>query len=174
MTRDEKIAKARELRDQGLTHRAIGDRLGVTHSCVTKWLNPNLAREWARRQEAKPSTAARKRAWDRAHRATCPRCGGLRGQATAIPSRADGLCVNCDNAARAAEADVTARKVVALWADGKKFSEICAAMGWSKGTLSAMMDRYRKAGYDLPYRRQGEALENVRRGQAGRRDRVAA
>lgn len=41
MTREEKIQEAERLRADGLSYRAIGERLGVTNSTVLRWLNPS-------------------------------------------------------------------------------------------------------------------------------------
>lgn len=40
MTRDENIAEARRLRDEGLTYCDIGQRLGVHTNTARDWVNP--------------------------------------------------------------------------------------------------------------------------------------
>lgn len=93
MTREQKIAKAQELRDRGLTYKAIGERLGVSRTCVWKYLNPIREREISRRSNLKRSPA--KRAWERENRAECPGCGGVLGAGSACPSHRPSQCAKC-------------------------------------------------------------------------------
>lgn len=75
MTRDEKIARAYGLRYVGgWSLEAIALELGVRHPTVWKWLNPQRAKELEKASNAKRGHG--KRAWDKAMRATCGRCGG--------------------------------------------------------------------------------------------------
>lgn len=52
-TRQEKIVRARELRAEGETYREIGEKLGVSSSAAYLWLNPECAKQRARRSNAK-------------------------------------------------------------------------------------------------------------------------
>jgi transposase len=167
VTRDEKIAKARELRERGWSGPRVAAELGVTKSTVYKWLDPDRAREYARRDNARPGRNAQKREWEHGPtaRIRCANCGKLAG----MNSKAAGttLCRSCWTADAARRSDETGRKLETLWLAGKTFPEICAELGWNKGTLSVMMDRYRARGYNLPYRYTTGK-------RAGGRERVAA
>lgn len=98
MTREQKIAKARRRRDEGLSLQKIAEELGVTASCIWKWLNPERCREQTMLQNAKRNAA--KRQWAREHRAECPQCGGEMGAGSGSPSRRRRICAECvsDNA----------------------------------------------------------------------------
>lgn len=153
MTRDEKIAKARELHAAGWSYRQIGDLFGCTHSAVWKWFNAEEVAAWAKADNARRHEE--KKAWRRIAdrtpegRGTCGECGGLLGIGQA--RRGGRTCEECIQFA-------AVQKLVRLerlWNEGKTFPEICAAFGWSRGHLSQMLDRGRERGYDLPYRRVG-------------------
>jgi transposase len=138
--------KARKLREQGLTYQAIAQRLGVGYATAYRWLNPDYAerslaasRAWKARN--REHAHAYDRAYNAAHKDECPLCGGEM-------ERHSERCTAC----RSDEADRKAKTVVRLWAEGKSMREIQEVLGWSKGHLAAMMDRYRTQGYDLPYR----------------------
>lgn len=144
-------AEARKLRERGWGYEAIGLRLGISKSTAYRWLNPDYdqrhleaARDWKRRNRKRQR--AYNRAYNDEHKGTCASCGG-----ETVRGAVSGICAAC----RTDEADRKARKVVRLWAEGKSMKEICAEMGWSKGHLGKVMDRYRAQGYDLPYRYNG-------------------
>ena len=80
MTREQKIAEAKRLREQGLPLRYIARELGVGTACIWRWLNPERAQELNRISNAKRSDA--KRQWARDNRAECPQCGADMGAGT--------------------------------------------------------------------------------------------
>lgn len=133
--------------------------------CSLCGATPRHRKTWCRecgREQARIENAerrAQKREWERrwVHsargKAVCKHCGGPCGAGSHRPSRAPDRCSACV----AKDADQKAREVVRLWAEGKRFPEIQAAMGWTKGHLSAALNDYRAAGYDLPYRNQRRA-----------------
>lgn len=100
LTREQKIEKARELRERDWTYAQIGIRLGVTGSCVHGWLKPEWLAEKRRRSNAKRHEA--KRQWERDNRAACPQCGAPMGQGSRCPSARPELCRDCvqENARR--------------------------------------------------------------------------
>jgi transposase len=62
MTRDQKVAEAKRLREGGLSYSVVGQRLGVSPATAWKWLNPDAARAMGRRSNAQQGPA--KRAWE--------------------------------------------------------------------------------------------------------------
>jgi transposase len=161
MTREEKVREARRLRAEGLTRRAIGERMGVTQAAVTKWLNPNAA-EWARRDNAR--RRADKREWERAYRADpanrkpCPRCGGptWRSRNRSADPVLCSACIHADHEKRE-------RRIAEMWLAGATHAEIAAALGSTPASVQVGLSRMRRAGWDLP-----------RRGPGGRTLEVAA
>jgi hypothetical protein len=135
VTRDEKIAKARELRSRrdpetgfSMSYREIGERLGVTHGCVIKWLNPERARLARKADNARRGPA--KRAWDNAHRDNCTRCGRTLRAASSLPSRQNtGLCRPCVQDDMKAQGHATATRLEELWAAGKRWLRSQTSLG---------------------------------------------
>lgn len=149
MTREEKIAKARELRAEGLTYDQIGERLGVTGGCVQKWLKPEWAKKVARRSNAKRNAA--KRSHEQKTRAVCA-CGNPMGVGSGYPGRQVARCQECRHLAEHEAVDERAQRIVGWWAEGETMKQIASRLDWSIGHLSMDMDRLRARGYDLPYR----------------------
>jgi DNA-binding CsgD family transcriptional regulator len=89
MTRDEKLAKARQLREGGTTYPAIAAELGVAKKTVRRWLNPHEA-------EADRAVARRMK---KRYRGKCESCGsptnGCEG-----PGKASRLCGPCSRRRR--------------------------------------------------------------------------
>jgi AcrR family transcriptional regulator len=50
-TPEEVKQAAKAMREQGMTFRDIGARLGVSHGAVQQWLNPELRRPYVARQQ---------------------------------------------------------------------------------------------------------------------------
>lgn len=157
MTREQKIAKAKRMREQGHTYVQIGDRLGSSYSTVYRWLNP----EYAQRHRAvvrayKARNRERMRQYDREYNAThkgeCWQCGGP-------TNRRFDHCRAC----RSDEADRRARTAERLWAEGLSLREIARELGTTKKTVSSLMNRWRREGYCFPYRYK---VRNSRRAAA--------
>jgi transposase len=146
VTRDQKIASARELREQGFYYREIGERYGVSFSTVYRWLHPERAKEFRHRN--REALRAYDREYNRTHRAECPSCGGEMDRET---GRGGGICAGC----RADEVDRRAAKIERWWADGLTLKEIAQQLDWSEGHISNELHRLREKGYDLPYRHRG-------------------
>lgn len=152
MTREEKIAKARELREQGMKPREIALELGVDRSTVWKWANPQQAADIRRRDNA--SRASAKRAWENEHdRGTCTRCGGAMG--VGAVRKGQKLCRPCWLESEHQRMAERYAFVARLWNEGKSHREIAAAMGWECDNAGPLVDAARAAGYDLPYRHHG-------------------
>lgn len=71
MTREQKIAKAKELREEGLTYREIGERISESNSVAWGFCNPDARRAINKRDNAKRRAARRQ--WEEGE---CPGCGG--------------------------------------------------------------------------------------------------
>lgn len=151
MSREEKIAKARDLRAEGLPYRQIGEQLGVTGPCIMKWLNPERTREWNRRSEAKPKRKTAKRDHEKRTRRTCA-CGNPMGQGSGYPSYPHKQCEECLILEERARVDERAQKIVAWWANGLTRVAIAERLGWSLERVSVEMHQLREKGYALPYR----------------------
>lgn len=151
MSREQKIAKARELRAAGLTYDAIARRLGMSHPCIWGWCNPEAKRAKDKRSNAKRGPA--KRAWEDAQRANCEDCGRTLQGGSALPCRRNsGKCLDCWWVAQAAELEPRYKQIEAWWAEGLTYPEICAHLGWSENHLGVEIHRMRAAGRNLPYR----------------------
>lgn len=80
MTREEKVARARELRAQGLLLRQIGERMGASKQTVSAWLtDPDGSRLRARKDS---------------YRGTCRRCGAPTDGSNG-PDAAPDECMSC-------------------------------------------------------------------------------
>jgi hypothetical protein len=101
--RDRKVAKARELREEGLIYEAIGERLGIHPSTAQKWCKPEAAKRWARAWNAKANTYKRQQ-----EAKPCPRCGGRRTDKRLL------LCADCKRSDRKERGRKTAEKFIAL------------------------------------------------------------
>lgn len=152
MTRDEKIARARELRAEGLTIREIAVRVELPRASVHDALR-GIEHVRARRIARSPE---------------CPRCG--RPMTGFKPGRPTRLCGHCVQAA----VDARVQRFVALWAERKTLREISIEIGWTYETTCVALDYYRKRGHDLPYRHSPQAVRNIRAGIANYWDRTAA
>jgi transposase len=151
MSRDEKIAFARERSAEGWSNGRIARELGVTPPAVWKWLNPEKARAAARRDNAKRSAA--KRVWERseAGRGRCPSCGGLKGTAS---KHRHMVCLKCELAMRAQRHAGRDELIVQWWHEGASLDEIAERLGWTRSHLGVEIHRLRARGLDLPYRYQ--------------------
>lgn len=150
ISREEKIRYARNLHDQGLSYAAIGRELGVTGGCVQKWLKPDRAKEWARRENNKPGRTAQKRAWADANRATCPRCGAEMVIGSRNPSKRPDLCRNCRRDEDHTLRETRRGQIAALWNAGKTAPEIAAELGSTAAAIHVAVVAMRKDGWDVP------------------------
>lgn len=125
----------------------IGRRLGVTKSAVWKLFNNEKAREWCRRDNAKPDRHAAKVAWGRDHpetwRNTCP-CGAQKMKRSA-------QCHECANAV----AEVRRTLAEGMWAVGWSTSDLADVFGLVGSSRKTYFAARRDNGWDLPYRYKG-------------------
>lgn len=139
MTRDEKIARAVELRGQDVRLGEIAIYLGVGRTTIRRWTDPDYA-DWDRKWRRERGTAS------------CPNCGATYWTHNAA-------CAGCRNAT----SEVRRTLVEGMWADGWVRSEINAVLGLSSKS-GFIFVRRAQAGWDLPHRRSPEALANIRAG----------
>lgn len=143
MTRDEKIARAHELRAQGVYISAIAEELGVAKSTICRWTTPGSNersieghRRWKRENPDKMRAS-----WF----TTCPSCGQrMTHQAK--------LCASCRDKIRSEGPAHKWNLILDLWNEGKTFPQLMKITGFSKGHLSTEMSRMREAGVPLAYR----------------------
>jgi transposase len=154
LTREQKIARARELREQGWSYAAIARQLGVSESTPRTWCNPEWAKEQARKSNAKRGPA--KRAWENEHdRGTCATCGE---PTVASASRKNvRLCRDCWTEAEHREQTLRRERIAALWCEGQTLTEIAAALDSTPASIGVTLAHMREDGWDLPYRRAGNA-----------------
>lgn len=146
LSREQKIEKARELREQGATYREIGEKFSVSTSAIYRWLNPERTASYRSGRACNPERARKlDREYNRRHRGECPQCGGEMARKTA---RVGGKCRACHED----EADRRARQIQQWWAEGLGQRQIAKRLGWSINHLSVEKHRLREAGYNLPYR----------------------
>lgn len=150
VTREQKIAEAKRLAESGLSHAQIGMRLGMSASCIWKWLNPEQAKAAEREQNARRGPA--KRAWEDGQRANCEDCGCLLGMGSSMPCRKAGKCRSCHQLSRVEQVESRARRIEALWAEGLTLRQIAAELGWTVNHISVEIQNLREKGYNLPYR----------------------
>lgn len=145
MTREEKIAKARELRAAGTGYQEIADSLGIGCSTAYSWINSERVAPYRNGRAIDPERA---RAYDRVygatHRSECERCGGDRPRG----NHGGGLCEACIQD----DVDQKGKSLEEMWANGLTIKEICSRLGWTKGHFSVEIHRFREKGYELPYR----------------------
>lgn len=154
LTTPDWVIAARELHSQGFGSTEIARLLGKSQGAVWKRLNPERAREIrrednARRREAKQAHEnQRKRRRDQ--RGTCNECGGPMG----IGNKIDGVCRAC-TALKPRMSETTralGHVVERWWNEGLTLAEIAERLGKSRGWVGGMMDAWRGAGFNLPYR----------------------
>ena len=146
MTRDEKMAKAVEMRGQGVILDEIAAHLGVSRTTIVRWTNPAYAEHQRSLSLAwKDRNRERNRARDREYveriKVPCPRCGEKH-------SPDHSVCQACRSAASAARRELAQR----LWAEGNTLLEIAEALGSTRASIGAEISRWRQEGYDFPHR----------------------
>jgi transposase len=141
-TRAEKVAEAQRLRQQGLKMREIAERIGVTPSCIWKWLNPERTREF----HASPKERARRRRWEEDSRELCPECGSEMAIGSRLPSRRSERCASCrSDAARARTV-----RFIRLREDGLNNREIAEREGVSTAAVAQSLCRADRYGLRVP------------------------
>lgn len=148
MNREQKIARAKELRAEGMTYGKIAAKVGSSYATVYRWLNPDYiekqrqaSREWKARN--KKHCAKYDKEYKESHRGECSQCGGEMDR-----YYDGGVCSSC----RFDNRDRRARKIERWWAEGLSIREIADRLAWSEGSLSREMGHLRRMDYDLPYR----------------------
>lgn len=143
------LPQAQKLRAEGMSYGEIARRLGVSKSVVLKRLNPELAREWRRRDAARPERIVAKRAWSDANRQRCTDCGGPTGSARGRVKR----CRGCEIARRNRLTAERGHQIERWWAEGLTLAQIGERLGWTTVHVAVEINTLRKKGFDLPNRR---------------------
>lgn len=141
MTRESRIAKARKLREQGLTYREIGERLGVSTSVAYNDITgkqEEAKRRWVQEhpERVRAQNLARhaaKREWEAG---TCQQCGGP--QATGKRSE---CCDQCHRANRRAASVERAKGFIELRERGFLNYEIAEHEGASEPAVASLLSR---------------------------------
>lgn len=153
----ELVAAAQRLRAEGLTHGEIGERFGVANQTVHAWLSdPDGAKQRARKDS---------------YRGTCIDCGAPTN-GSAGPSKAPQRCQSCNGKVTGAAATARGRakaeprrqRIVAMWHEGCTLREIADALGTTPESIGVTVVKLRREGWDLPYRRGPEQVQNIREG----------
>jgi len=144
LSREQNIAKARELREQGLVLREIGERLGVHQVTVWQWLNPGKTRDKQRKDAAKRGPA--KRQWERDNRAGCPQCGSEMGQGSRSPSKRFDRCAAC----RRTNARSRWGRLISLREQGLTNREIASATGTTAAAVASTLYTAGQHGFEVP------------------------
>jgi DNA-binding MarR family transcriptional regulator len=127
MTRAEKVAKARELREQGALLREIAAELGVAVSTAGTLLSdPDGAKLRARKDS---------------YRGTCEKCGTATDGSNG-PGAAPALCCECT----AHRHDERNHRIFDAWNAGDNAIVISAREGLSQTAVLSLLDTYRQKG----------------------------
>lgn len=150
MRRNQQIKKAKELASQGWSHRRIGERLGVSGSTVTKWLNPDSVREWNRRDNELRRDAKLAEAKTRDGR-PCVECGT---PLTRNAVRAGGVrCRECQHDRERRQRLARRHRIEYLWGLGRSLREIADDLGSTPGSVNVEITSMRReGGWDVPHR----------------------
>lgn len=152
----------------GYTLAAIAAERGYSPTKVRDLLDPRFKdrrREASRlyKQNNIEEVRRKNREYNDANRATCIECGGSMGSGSGHRQNrgAIGVCRPCRTAAK----EKRWRVIEGLWAEGKTFGQIAAEIGIKGGHLGVELDRMRKAGWNVPYRRTEQQRRNLIAGQ---------
>jgi len=137
VTRAEKVARAQQLRSEGLKLREIGEEMGYSISAVNAWLcDPDRSAEVARKDS---------------YRGTCEECGARTDGSNGAPN-APSQCADCHRT-RNAERN---KRLVEMWNAGEPTSHIAKKLEMDeRAVLSWVNFRRERHGTDLQLRRLG-------------------
>lgn len=148
MTRDERKIKALELVASGASLAAAGREVGVARNTVWYWLHPEVARA---------DNAARhgdKLKWAHEHdRKRCP-CGASIGIGVHRDPRHKGHCSACRLEMDAVRRAWRCQTIYEMWHEGFTLLGIALELGSTPGSINVSINRMRREGWDMPYRRQ--------------------
>ena len=90
-------------------------------------------------------------------RGVCAKCGGPTAR-----KRAYRYCRECRAQLETDRVAARAEQIVAWWAEGRTLSQIGELLGWTQNHAHVEINRLRRAGYDLPFRRSDADVESIR------------
>ena len=139
MTREQKIAQAQRLRNEGLAYREIAKRVGVSFSTAHRWLNPDYAE-----RQRKISREAKKRRQIK----DCIDCGAK----LAYDRQHNDRCQRCQHEHDYGERNA---RIFAAWERGEDAPTIAAREGLTSKAVSSLVDHHRRLyGKPLPLHRE--------------------
>ena len=164
-SRPDWVIAAEVLYENGMPIKEIAENVGKTYSGVYRRLKRektvayNHESNKRRRQMKREHERARLRS--REMRGTCQSCDGPMG----VGVGHDGTCLKCREKAAALTNDQMARRAEALWAEGLRIKEMAKILGLAKGSLGWKIGKWRKEGYEFPFRNNkvGPNGEYIRR-----------
>ncbi len=150
LSREQKIEKARDLRQGGALYREIAEELDVSVTTVCEWItgrvtawkkaNPERVREQnLRRNDAK-------REWEDAQRADCPQCGQRMGAGSAMPASRPDKCAACHRD----DARLRTVHFINLRSQGLTNREIARAEGVRENVVASVLSRADRFNLDVP------------------------
>lgn len=151
ITRAEREKVVRDLRDEGLLMREIGERLGLSVKTISDYLNDPGGKRCRARKES--------------YRGACVDCGaatnGSNGRGSNAPKRCQ-ACSNVVSAERKREEFAGYRRMVEeMWAEGMTGRQMADALGWTARNPNRYISDLRSRGYNLPHRRTPEQIERI-------------
>lgn len=150
MTREQKIAKAQAMREDGHVLREIADVCGVSDSAVWHWLNPERSAKLRAKDNSRPGRREREREQALQKRAHCSTCGSPLGVWSS--RRGSTRCYPCYSAEELARTAERGHHIEGWWAEGLTLKEIADRLDWTVNHLFQEVHRLRAKGFDLPYR----------------------
>lgn len=142
MTKEQKVAQAQKLRAKGLLYREIGEQMGVATAVAYRLANPEKARGYTKKTNARRSAA--KRQWEREKAGRCEDCGaGL----SKVGAR---LCTSCFQSNLHRKQVARVQEFSRLREEGLKNGEIAKAAGTTRAAVTAVFSRAKEQGLKVP------------------------
>ena len=140
----EKVAKAREMRESGMSWKAIGQHFGVSLKTAFDWV--------------KDPDGSQLRARHESYRGTCEVCGDATGGDNGLAGRRFCLEHGRAHSGRVAgqkardRAEPRRRRIQEMWLAGRSLRDIAAELDTTVPSLASTFAAMRRDGWDLPYR----------------------
>lgn len=143
--------EAKRLRsEENKTYLEIADTLGIPRTTVWYAINDE-----SRVKQNTPERNAQKRKWDAVHKYDTCHCGARKVSCAE-------QCKSCWDKQKSFVSTFNRALTIAMWSDGCTATEIGEQVGWDPRTTQVMVSKYRRQGYDLPYRRPDRVVSFAR------------